>query len=126
MSVAIRLAHLERHRFAEACAAFRPWFLARIYDPAVLARDRAIMVEHGAPADATDDELVAWSQARRMADGDVSFRDIEAVVDLLMEHPTEHGQIRAALATVARHYGHDRHDPPLAILGALRVAFATK
>lgn len=126
MSVAVRLVHLERARFAEACAAFRPWFLARIHDPAVLARDRAILAEYGAPADATDDELLAWLRARRLADDDVSFRDIEAVVDLLMEHPAEHGAIRAALATVAQHYGHDSHDPSLAILGALRYAFANK
>ncbi len=124
MSVGTRVASLERDHFAAACRQFRPWFMAYLHDPAVDRRERAALVAAGAPAAASWGEIDAWLDAHEPTTP--GHEAACGAIDLLLEHPDDHAAIRAALAVVAPFLDRDTHDPPLAILGALRVAFATK
>jgi len=120
MSVATRIGGLERDRFAEACHAFRPWFLAHLRDPDLERRERARLAEAGVPIDATPAEILAWFEAQPPTAWEAA---VEGVIDLLMERPAEHAAIRAALARLAPHLGRCAGDPPGAILAALRAGF---
>jgi len=106
MNVATRVERLERDHFAEACRAFRPWFLEHLRDPDLERRDRV-----WAESQPTPPADQAWDEA------------IDPVIVLLMEKPAEHAAIRAALARLAPHVGLRAGDPPLAILAALRAGF---
>jgi len=122
MSVVTRIDHLERERFAEACRAFRPWFLAHLRDPDLERRDRALWAALGAPADGTWADIHTWLVAHPESATERAWDEvIEGVIDLLMEHPGDHVAIRAALARLAPHVGLCAGDPPLAILAALRA-----
>lgn len=125
MSTALvrRLDRVEGDRFTAAVREFRPWFLAHLRDPDADRRHRAALIAAGAPADGTWAEIHAWFEQQPTTPACAA---ICGAVDALMEQPNDHAAIRAALARVAPHVDRDPHDPPLAILGALRVAFATK
>ena len=121
MSVAARVGRLERDHFAAACRQFRPWFLAHLRDADVERRDRAVLVAAGAPVAGTWGEIDAWFTETYPTAS--SYKATWGAIDLLMEHPDDHGAIRAALARVAPHVGRCAGDPPLTILAAVRAGF---
>jgi len=118
MSIATRVGRLELENFAEACRAFRPWFLEHLRDPDLDRRDRALCSAAGAPADGTWADIRAWFAAQPPTAWDEA---VEGVIDLLMEHPENHVGIRGALARLAPHVGLRAGDSPLAILAELRA-----
>ena len=124
MTVATRIDHLERERFAEACRAFRPWFLEHLRDPDTERRERAWLVAAGMPVGGTRAELRAWFDAQPRTPAERAWDEaVDPVMELLMEHPAEHVAIRAALARLAPHLGRRAGDAPLVILAALRAGF---
>ncbi len=122
MRVHTRVALLERDHFAAACRRFRPWFLYELPETADDARAHAELVAAGLPVGGTRAELDAWFAAHEPTTP--AYAAVDAVMELLMEHPDDHAAIRAALTCVAPHVGRDAGDPPLTILAALRATFS--
>ena len=119
MSVVTRIDRLERARFAAACRAFRPWFLAHLRETDRERRDRAALVAAGAPAAGTWAEIDAWLATHEPTTP--GYVATCGAIDLLMQHPADHAAIRAALARLAPALARCAGDSPLTILAALRA-----